>query len=104
MRTLHPPPATTCAPTARPVIAAVRLRQGKSASSRGAERFVTEAPNPSIKQAVASLDEAAWQHVRYTRAVVGPDTGELISDAQVAEITPVPPSPAVGRPSRPPPG
>ncbi|WP_167504004.1 IS1380 family transposase [Streptomyces malaysiensis] len=128
IRTLHPLLATICTPTTRPVIAAVRLRQGKSADSRGAQRFVTEAlatageagctgtrvlradsqfynadvvaacrrtgahfsittgMNPSIKRAVASLDEAAWQPIRYTRAVVDPDTGELISDAQVAEI------------------
>ncbi|MGI5401340.1 hypothetical protein ACQEVG_18200 [Streptomyces sp. CA-135486] len=38
--------------------------------------------NPSIKRAIASLDEAAWQHIRYPRAFVDPDTGELISDAQ----------------------
>ncbi|MEU0844695.1 hypothetical protein ABZ370_35205 [Streptomyces sp. NPDC005962] len=43
IRTLHPLLATICTPTARPVIAAVRLRQGKSADSRGAGRFVTEA-------------------------------------------------------------
>ena len=128
IRTLHPLLATICTPTTRPVIAAVRLRQGKSADSRGAERFVTEAlatageagctgtrllradsqfynadvvaacrragahfsittgMNPSIKRAVASLDEAAWQPIRYTKAVADPDTGELISDAQVAEI------------------
>jgi hypothetical protein len=43
IRTLHPLLATVCTPPARPVIAAVRLRQGKSADSRGAERFVTGA-------------------------------------------------------------
>ncbi|MGI5401339.1 hypothetical protein ACQEVG_18195 [Streptomyces sp. CA-135486] len=43
VRTLNPLLATICTPTARPVIAAVRLRQGKAADSRGAERFVCEA-------------------------------------------------------------
>lgn len=128
VRTLHPLLATICTPTARPVIAGVRLRQGKSADSRGAPRFVTEAlataveagctgirilradsqfynagvvaacrragahfslttgMNPSIKRAIAAVDEAAWQQIRYPRAVVDPDTGELIYDAEVAEI------------------
>ncbi|WEB39172.1 IS1380 family transposase [Streptomyces yunnanensis] len=128
IRTLHPLLATICTPTARPVIAAVRLRQGKAADSRGAERLVTEAlatageagctgirilradsqfynadvvaacrragahfslacgMNPSIKRAVATIPDDAWQPIRYPRAVVDPDTGELISDAEVAEI------------------
>ncbi|GAA2332954.1 hypothetical protein SVIO_107920 [Streptomyces violaceusniger] len=38
IRTLYPLLATSSAPTARPVIAAVRLPQGKSADPRGAER------------------------------------------------------------------
>ncbi|MCC3773011.1 IS1380 family transposase [Streptomyces sp. UNOC14_S4] len=128
VRTLHPLLATICSPVARPVIAAVRLRQGKSADSRGAERFATEAlatsaeagctgirvlradsqfynagvvaachragahfsitcgMNPSIKQAIATIDEAAWRQIRYPTAVADPDTGELIFDAEVAEI------------------
>ncbi|WP_165984075.1 IS1380 family transposase [Streptomyces sp. YIM 98790] len=128
IRTLHPLLATVCTPIARPVIAAVRLRQGKSADARGAERFVTEAlagaieagctgirilradsqfynadvvaacrragthfsittgMNPSIKRAIAAIPEDAWTPIRYPRAVVDPDTGELISDAEVAEI------------------
>ncbi|GAA2334860.1 hypothetical protein [Streptomyces violaceusniger] len=110
------------------MIAAVRLRQGKSADSRGAERFVTEAlatageagctgtrllradsqfynadvvaacrragahfsittgMNPSSKRAIAAIPEGAWTPIRYPRAVTDPDTGELISNAQVTEI------------------
>jgi hypothetical protein len=128
VRTLHPLLATICTPISRPVIAAVRLRQGKSADSRGAGRLVTEAlagaveagctgirvlradsqfynadvvaacrragtsfsvttgMNPSIKRAIAALPEGAWTPIRYPRAVVDPDTGELISDAEVAEV------------------
>ncbi|MGP3979813.1 hypothetical protein [Streptomyces sp. KR80] len=105
-----------------------RLRQGKSADSRGAERFVTEAlataiqagctgvrvlransqfynagvvaacrrarahfsistgMNPTIKRAIAATPDTAWKPIRHPRAVVDPDTGELISDAEVAEI------------------
>ncbi|WP_411130417.1 IS1380 family transposase [Streptomyces sp. x-19] len=129
MRPLHPLLATICTPAARQVIAAVRLRQGKSADSRGAKRFVTEAlatateagctgirvlradsqfynadmvaacrragahfsittgMNPSIKRAIAAVPEGAWTPIRYPRAVIDPDTGELISDAEVAEIS-----------------
>jgi len=42
--------------------------------------------NPSIKRAVAAVPDIAWQAIRYPRAVLDPDTGELISDAEVAEI------------------
>lgn len=40
IRTLQPLLATLYTPTERPVIAAVRLRQGKAADSRGAKRLV----------------------------------------------------------------
>ena len=128
VRTLHPLLATICTPIARPIVAAVRLRQGRSADSRGAERLVTEAlvtstevgatgtrvlradsqfynadvvaacrradtcfsittgMNPSIKRAIAAIDEDAWRQIRYPTGVLDPDTGELIYDAQVAEI------------------
>ncbi|MBT2393905.1 IS1380 family transposase [Streptomyces sp. ISL-1] len=128
IRTLHPLLSTICTPLARPVIAGVRLRQGKSADSRGAERFVTEAVataaeagctgirllradsqfydagvvavcrragarfsittgmNPSIKRAIAAVPDGAWRQIRYPTAVPDPTTGELIFDAEVAEI------------------
>ncbi|MFF4764864.1 IS1380 family transposase, partial [Streptomyces sp. NPDC001292] len=128
IRTLHPLLATICTAISRPVIAAVRLRQGKAADSRGAPKFAAEAlataveagctgirilradsqfysaavvaacrrtgarfsistgMNPSIKRAIAAVPDAAWRPIRYPRAVLDPDTGELISDAEVAEI------------------
>ncbi|MBL1101996.1 hypothetical protein JK363_36265 [Streptomyces sp. 205] len=33
-----------------------------------------------------AVPDTAWQPIRYPRAVVDPDSGELISDAEVAEI------------------
>jgi hypothetical protein len=128
IRTLHPLLATISTPTARPVIAGVRLREGRSADVRGAARFVAEAlaaadgagctgmrivradskfytadvvaacrrrgaffslatgKNPSITAAITQIPEHAWRRIRYPRAVVDPDTGELISEAEVAEI------------------
>ncbi|MGW1105620.1 IS1380 family transposase [Streptomyces sp. NPDC002540] len=128
IRTLHPLLATICTPTSRPVIAAVRMRRGKAADSRGAPKFVSEAlatavetgctgtrilradsqfynagviaachragahfsittgMNPSVKRAVHSIPDQAWQQITYPTAVPDPATGELISDAEVAEI------------------
>jgi hypothetical protein len=35
---------------------------------------------------MAAIDDHAWTPVRYPGAVIDPDTGEWISDAEVAEI------------------
>lgn len=127
-RTLHPILATFSTPIARPVIGAVRLRRGKAADVRGAERFVAEAlaiakqtgaggirlvradskfytadvvaacrragahfslttgMNPSIAAAITRIEEDRWIPIRYPDAFVDPDTGEMVSDAEVAEI------------------
>lgn len=42
--------------------------------------------NPAVARAIATIDDDAWTPVRYPGAVADPDTGELISDAQVAEV------------------
>ncbi|MFJ2116775.1 IS1380 family transposase, partial [Streptomyces sp. NPDC087850] len=128
IRTLHPLLATLCTPHSRPVIAAVRMRRGKAADSRGAPKFVSEAlataveagstglrilradsqfynagviaacrradahfsittgMNPSIKRAVLAIPDTAWQQISYPTGIPDPDTGELIPDAEVAEI------------------
>jgi hypothetical protein len=137
IRTLHPILATISTPLARPVIAGVRLRQGKSADVRGAARFVAEAlstaaetgchgtvivradskfytaevvaacrrhgahfslstgMNPSIRAAIATIPDTAWTPIRYPHAIEDPDTGTLISEAEVAEV---PYSAFTGRP------
>lgn len=43
--------------------------------------------NPAVDRAIASIPQTAWVPVNYPGAVLDPDTGELISDAQVAETT-----------------
>src|SRR4029077_13884978 len=35
---------------------------------------------------IAAIDEQAWTPVRYPGAVLDPDSGEWVSDAEVAEI------------------
>ena len=51
----------------------------------GVRFSVVLAKNPVVVRAIASIPEDAWTPVRYPGAVVDPDTGELISDAEVAE-------------------
>jgi hypothetical protein len=41
--------------------------------------------NPAVNRAIAAIDADAWTPVHYPGAVVDPDTGQLICDAEVAE-------------------
>jgi hypothetical protein len=43
--------------------------------------------NTAITRAIAAIKDDAWTPVHYPGAVTDPDTGELISDAEVAETT-----------------
>lgn len=43
--------------------------------------------NRRVDTAIGAIDDDAWTPVHYPGAVVDPDTGELISDAEVAETT-----------------
>ncbi|MEU9625177.1 IS1380 family transposase [Streptomyces sp. NPDC048155] len=52
----------------------------------GAHFSITCGMNPSIKRAVLGIPDHAWQQITYPTAVPDPETGELISDAEVAEI------------------
>jgi hypothetical protein len=59
-----------------------------STARRGGARFsVTVSMNSSIQAAIATIRADAWTPVHYPEAVEDPDTGELISDAEVAETT-----------------
>ncbi|MGH8967419.1 MAG: IS1380 family transposase, partial [Actinomycetes bacterium] len=50
-------------------------------------RFSVVLPkNRAVLRAIGTIDEAAWTPVHYPGCVVDPETGELISDAEVAEI------------------
>jgi hypothetical protein len=42
--------------------------------------------NPAVDAAIAGIPDEAYTPVHYPGAVTDPDTGELISDAQVAEV------------------
>lgn len=127
-KTLHPLLAIISTPIARPVVAGIRLRRGKSADVRGAARFLAEtlavvrqiAPhatvvvrgdakfytadvaataarygahvslttgsNPHVNAAITTIGETKWVPIHYPDAFVDTETGELVSDAEVAEI------------------
>jgi hypothetical protein len=53
----------------------------------GAQFSLAITRNPSVDAAIGSIAEDAFVPVAYPGAVIDPDTGQLISDAQVAEVT-----------------
>ena len=42
--------------------------------------------NTAVRAAIATIDEPAWVPIVYPNAILDPDTGELISTAEVAEV------------------
>jgi len=56
-----------------------------AARRAGAMVSITVGSSPARQQAIGSIADGQWQPVHYPEAVVDPDTGELISDAEVAE-------------------
>ena len=59
-----------------------------SAARRAGARFsITVLASAGVQRAIAEIAEQAWIPVRYPRAVTDPDTGVLISEAQVAETS-----------------
>jgi hypothetical protein len=67
--------------------AAYGTSQVVAACLKAKVRFsVTLTKNPAVTRAIAAIGEDAWTPVHYPGAVIDPDTGELISDAEVAEV------------------
>jgi Transposase DDE domain group 1 len=56
-----------------------------AARRAGAMVSITVGNSPARQRAIGSILDGAWRPVHYPEAVVDPDTGELISDAEVAE-------------------
>ncbi len=52
----------------------------------GAHFSLTTGMNPSIATAITMIADHTWIPIHYPHAIEDPDTGELISDAEVAEI------------------
>ena len=53
---------------------------------QGAHFSLVMTRNAAIERAITAIDADAWTPVRYPGAVIDPDTGEWISDGEVAEI------------------
>ncbi len=58
----------------------------KACRRAGAQFSLVWTKNTAVQRAIAAIPEHAWTPVRYPGAVIDPDTGTLISDAEVAEI------------------
>jgi hypothetical protein len=52
----------------------------------GARFSLVLTKNPAVARVIAAIGEDAWTPVHYPGAVEDPDTGQLISDAEVAEV------------------
>ena len=42
--------------------------------------------DPAVRRAIASIDDPTWVRIEYSQAILDPDTGELVSAAEVAEV------------------
>ena len=58
----------------------------------GAKFSITARLNPSVRAAIAGIEESAWTPIHYPNAIFDDQAGGWISDAEVAE-RPTPPSP-----------
>ena len=52
----------------------------------GAQFSITVRADVKIQAAIAAIPDTAWTPIHYPRGVVDPETGQWISDAEVAEI------------------
>ena len=54
----------------------------------------------TVTRAITMIEEDAWVGIHYPDAIFEEDTGEWISDAEVAEVPSQPPSPPTPRRTR----
>lgn len=57
-----------------------------TATRYGADVSLTTGANPSINAAIGQIPDTAWTPIHYPNAFVDTDTGELVSDAELARI------------------
>jgi hypothetical protein len=57
-----------------------------TAARYGARVSLTTGSNPDITATIAAVPDTAWTPIHYPEAFVDTETGELISDAEVAEV------------------
>ena len=77
------------APTARVVVRAdskfYTADVVATAARYNAHVSLTTGANPSVNAAITQIPDTAWTPIHYPQAFVDTDTGELVSDAEVAE-------------------
>jgi hypothetical protein len=56
-----------------------------TAARYGSVVSLTTGSNPSVDAAIAAIGDQQWTPIRYPHAFVDTDTGDLVSDAQVAQ-------------------
>lgn len=79
-------PAATGKPVVRMDSAFYGYPSVSAAIRGGADVSVTVRLDPTVKAAIATIDEHAWTPIEYTDAVYDESTGQWISRAEVAEI------------------
>jgi hypothetical protein len=52
----------------------------------GANYSIGIGMNPAVRRAIAAINDDAWTRIQYPQAILDPDTGELVSAAEIAEI------------------
>lgn len=57
-----------------------------AATAAGAKMSVTVRMNKHLREAIAAIGEQAWVKIKYPKAIFEEDTGQWISDAEVAEV------------------
>jgi hypothetical protein len=57
-----------------------------TAARYGAAVSLTTGSNPSVNAAIDQIPDTAWTPIHYPNAFVDEDTGQLVSDAEVAQI------------------
>lgn len=80
------------APTARVVVVRADSKfytaeVAATAARYGASVSLTTGSNPSVNAAIIQIPESAWTAIHYPHAFVDDHTGQLVSDAEVAEIS-----------------
>jgi len=58
----------------------------KAARTVGADLSVVVPMNKAVKTAIATIDEENWQGIKYPQAIFDEDSGQWISEAEVAEV------------------
>ncbi|MDP3971528.1 MAG: hypothetical protein Q8P61_01280 [Candidatus Nanopelagicales bacterium] len=58
----------------------------RTISRAGANFSITVRLDPAVRRSIGAIPAGEWTPITYTRAIPDPETGELISAAEVAEV------------------